>query len=295
MSGWKAYQMLPTSSVADPSDQSTGPNMTYCVGLLLERGLVMVADTRTNAGVDNIATFRKLQIFEVPGERVIAVATAGNLAITQAVISHITEGLPGDNGELMTVYNVPSMFEMAQFVGRAVRVVRERDGAALAQDGSSFDCSLLVGGQIGDRRLRLFMIYRAGNFLETTQETPYVQIGEHKYGKPILDRSVTFETGLEEALKIALISMDSTMRSNLAVGLPVDVMVLPRNALRTSVNVRITEDDPYFGAVRARWSNALREAHQSIPNPPYGKAAEGAGTPGGGASVPGAAPAESAA
>ncbi|GAB5374888.1 MAG: proteasome-type protease [Acuticoccus sp.] len=246
--------------------------MTYCVGLLLDRGLVMVGDTRTNAGVDNIATFRKLQIFEVPGERVIAVATAGNLAITQAVVSHLVEGLPGENGQLMTVYNVPSMFEMAQFVGRAVRVVRERDGKALEEDGSAFDCSLLVGGQIGDRRLRLFMIYRAGNFLETTRETPYVQIGEHKYGKPILDRSVMFETGLEEALKIALISMDSTMRSNLAVGLPVDAMVLPRNELRTAVNVRITEDDPYFGAVRARWSDALREAHQSIPNPPYGEA-----------------------
>ncbi len=250
--------------------------MTYCVGLLLEDGLVMVADTRTNAGVDNIATFRKLQIFEVPGERVIAVATAGNLAVTQAVVSHLVEGLPGPDGELLTVYNVPSMFEMAQFVGRAVRTVRERDAEALEKDGGVFDCSLLLGGQIGDRRLRLFMIYRAGNFLETTQETPYAQIGEHKYGKPILDRSVTFGTNLDEALKIALISMDSTMRSNLAVGLPVDVMILPRNRLKTRVNVRITEDDPYFGAVRARWSTALREAHQSIPNPPYGAEADAA-------------------
>ena len=269
MSGWNAFQMLPTSRHGGSSPEPTGTEMTYCVGLLLEDGLVMVADTRTNAGVDNIATFRKLQVFEVPGERVIAIATAGNLAVTQAVVSHLVEGLPGPNGQLLTVYNVPSMFEMAQFVGRAVRTVRERDAEALEQDGGSFDCSLLLGGQIGDRRLRLFMIYRAGNFLETTQETPYAQIGEHKYGKPILDRSVTFQTDLDEALKIALISMDSTMRSNLAVGLPVDVMILPRNALSTSVNFRITEDDPYFGSVRARWSNALREAHQSIPNPPY--------------------------
>ncbi|MEM0906080.1 MAG: peptidase [Pseudomonadota bacterium] len=244
--------------------------MTYCVGLLLRDGLVMVGDTRTNAGVDNIATFRKLQVFEVPGERVIAVATAGNLAVTQSVISHLVEGLPNAKGDIQTVFTVPSMFEMAQFVGRAVRTVRERDESALEDDGGQFDCSLLVGGQIGERRLRLFMIYRAGNFLETTDDTPYAQIGEHKYGKPIIDRSVTFNTGLDEALKIALISMDSTIRSNLAVGLPVDAMVLPRDALRTSVNVRITEDDPYFASVRARWSQALRDAHQSIPNPSYG-------------------------
>ncbi|MEM6849717.1 MAG: peptidase [Pseudomonadota bacterium] len=245
--------------------------MTYCVGLLLRDGLVMLADTRTNAGVDNIATFRKLQVFEVPGERVVAIATAGNLAVTQAVTSHLLEGLPGPKGDVQTVYTVPSMFEMAQFVGRAIRTVRERDAASLSADGGTFDCSLLLGGQIGERRLRLFMIYRAGNFVETTEDTPYAQIGEHKYGKPIIDRSVTFDTGLDEALKISLISMDSTVRSNLAVGLPVDAMVLPRDALKTKINQRIPEDDPYFLSVRSRWSDALREAHQSIPNPPYGE------------------------
>ncbi|WMS43033.1 peptidase [Acuticoccus sp. MNP-M23] len=248
--------------------------MTYCMGLLLRDGLVMVGDTRTNAGVDNIATFRKLQVFEVPGERVIAIATAGNLAVTQAVISHLQDGLPSPTGELQTVYTVPSMFEMAQFVGRAVHTVRDRDAAALAEDGGQFDCSLLVAGQIGDRRLRLFMVYRAGNFLETTEDTPYAQIGEHKYGKPILDRSINFDTPLDEALKIALISMDSTMRSNLAVGLPVDAMILPRDKLRTAVNVRITEDDTYFNSVRNRWSEALCAAHKSIPDPPYSKAVD---------------------
>ena len=243
--------------------------MTYCVGLLLRKGLVMVGDTRTNAGVDNIATFRKLQIFEVPGERVVAIATAGNLAVTQAVVNHMLEGLPGPEGDVQTLYTVPSMFEMAQFAGRAVRTVRERDADALAQDGGGFDCAMLVGGQIGERRLRLFMVYRAGNFLETTEDTPFLQIGEHKYGKPIIDRSVTFDTPLNEALKIALISMDSTIRSNLAVGMPLDAMVLPRDALTCSVNVRITDADPYFGYVRDSWSNALRDAHLSIPNPPY--------------------------
>jgi putative proteasome-type protease len=275
MRGWAAFQNMPgqgravESLPAAAARSSDGYDMTYCVGLLLKDGLVIVGDTRTNAGVDNIATFRKLQVFEKPGERVIALATAGNLAVTQAVISHVLEGLPGEDGELETIETVPTMFEMAQFVGRAVRHVAERDGAALKADGGQFDCSILVAGQIGARRLRLFMVYRAGNFLEATEDTPYLQIGEHKYGKPILDRSVTFTTPLEEALKIALISMDSTIRSNLAVGLPVDAVVLPRDALRTSVKVRIDHDDPYFAMVRNRWSNALREAHQSIPNPPY--------------------------
>lgn len=277
MTEWNAFQMLPASGGAGATEQGGETVMTYCVGLLLRQGLVMVGDTRTNAGVDNIATFRKLQVFEVPGERVVAIATAGNLAVTQAVMSHLVEGLPNAAGEVQTVFTVPAMFELAQFVGQAVRVVRERDAGALEKDGGRFDCSLLVGGQIGERRLRLFMVYRAGNFLETTEDTPYAQIGEHKYGKPILDRSVTFETGLDEGLKIALISMDSTMRSNLAVGLPVDAMVLPRDRLAASVNVRIGEDDPYFGSVRTRWSEALREAHQSIPNPPYGVKTTAAG------------------
>ncbi|WP_420392409.1 peptidase [Acuticoccus sp.] len=244
--------------------------MTYCVGLLLDAGLVMVGDTRTNAGVDNIATFRKLQVFEARGERVIAVATAGNLAVTQAVVNHMLEGLPSADGDLRTLFTVGSMFELAQFAGEAVRTVRERDGEALKEDGGGFECTLLLGGQIGTRRLRLFMVYRAGNFLEATEDTPFLQIGEHKYGKPIIDRAIDFHTPLPQALKIALISMDSTIRSNLAVGLPVDAMVLPRDRLATSVNTRITEADGYFAHVRDAWSSALREAHRSIPDPPYG-------------------------
>ncbi|MBJ3777522.1 peptidase [Acuticoccus mangrovi] len=243
--------------------------MTYCIGLLLRQGLVMVADTRTNAGVDNISTFRKLQVFQRE-DRLVAVATAGNLAVTQSVVSHMVEGLEDEHGELQTVYTVPTMLQMAEFTGRAVRFVAERDAEALKKDGSTFDCSLLLAGQIDERRLRLFMIYRAGNFLEATEDTAYLQIGEHKYGKPIIDRSVTFETSLDEALKLALISMDSTMRSNLAVGLPIDILVLPRGSLTPSVNLRIGQDDPYFEHVRNRWSDALREAHMSIPNPPYG-------------------------
>jgi len=243
--------------------------MTYCIGLLLRDGLVMVGDTRTNAGVDNIATFRKLQVFHVPQERLIALATAGNLAVAQAVVSQMLEGLPGPAGEVQSIYTVPSMFEMAQFAGRVVRTVRARDAEALHEDGGVFDCSILLGGQIAGRRLRLFLVYRAGNFLEATEDTPYLQIGEHKYGKPIIDRSVTFETALPEALKVALISMDSTMRSNLAVGPPVDALVLRRDRLEPSVDVRVEAGDPYFEELRARWSAALKDAHKSIPDPPY--------------------------
>jgi putative proteasome-type protease len=268
MTSWTAWQTTPATA-AEESE-----TMTYCIGLLLSQGLVMVADTRTNAGVDNIATFRKLQVFETPGERVVALATAGNLAVTQAVVSHMVEGLPGPDGTVHNIYTVPSMFELAQFAGQVVRHVRERDAEALREDGGVFDCSILLGGQIAGRRLRLFNIYRAGNFLEATEDTPFVQIGEHKYGKPIIDRSVTFDTDPGEALKLALISMDSTMRSNLAVGPPVDVLVLPRDTLSPSVNMRIDTDDPYFGEVRARWSAALREAHKSIPDPPYGLSPE---------------------
>jgi len=263
VSGWRAWQTTPALAAEDDVD------MTYCIGLLLRAGLVVIGDTRTNAGVDNIATFRKLQVFETPGERVITIATAGNLAVTQAVVSQMIEGVPGPDGSVQTLHTVPSMFELAQFTGQVVRMVRERDEDALVRDGGVFDCSILLGGQIAGRRLRLFNVYRAGNFVEATEDTPYVQIGEHKYGKPIIDRSVTFETSLQEALKLALISMDSTMRSNLAVGLPVDALVLPRDTLKPSVNLRIDQEDDYFAEVRARWSDALREAHKSIPDPPY--------------------------
>lgn len=266
MRAWQAFQTTPSLSL---DEDKPGQDMTYCVGLHLDQGLVMVADSRTNAGVDNIAVFKKLQVFETPGERVVAVATAGNLAVTQAIVSHLQEGLPDDQGRTQTLFTIPTMFELAQFVGRAVRHVHDRDAKALQADGGVFDCSLLVGGQIAGGPMRLFLIYRAGNFLETAADTPYVQIGEHKYGKPIIDRSVTFETNLDEALKIALISMDSTVRSNLAVGLPVDALVVPRDTLNPSVNMRITEDDAYFQSVRRRWSEALRDAQASIPNPPY--------------------------
>ena len=245
--------------------------MTYCAGILVQDGLVMIADTRTNAGLDNISTFRKLHVFFWPGDRTLALATAGNLSVTQSVVSLLQEGLLNpETGELETLHGVPSMFRAAQLVGRAVRSVRATDGAALEESGLKFDVSLLFGGQIKDQPMRLFMIYAAGNFIECGADAPFLQIGEHKYGKPILDRAVTFRSNLYDALKVGLISMDSTMRSNLGVGLPIDMLVMRRDADEPELNRRIEAGEPYFHDLRERWSAALRAAHMAIPRPPYG-------------------------
>lgn len=244
--------------------------MTYCAGILVQDGLVMIADTRTNAGLDNISTFRKLHIFSWPGDRTLALATAGNLSLTQSVVSLLTEGLPNpDTGELETLQHAPSMFRAAQLVGRAVRSVRETDGPALEEVGLKFEMSMLFGGQIIGQPMKLFMIYSAGNFIECGADAPFLQIGEHKYGKPILDRAVTFKTNLYDALKVGLISMDSTMRSNLGVGLPIDMLVLRRDGEAPELNRRIEAGEPYFHDLRERWSAALRAAHMAIPRPPY--------------------------
>jgi len=229
-----------------------------------------MGDTRTNAGLDNISTFRKLHVFEDPGKSIMVLATAGNLSLSQTVLSILNEGIENpETGELERLNNAPSLFQAAQRIGRALRTVHERDGGALEQSDVKFDVSFLFGGQIAGRRLRLFMIYAAGNFIECTVDTPYLQIGEHKYGKPILDRAVKYETDLGDALKIGLISMDSTMRSNLAVGLPIDLAIIRRDALKADLQYRIEPGEPYFTDLRERWSSALRAAHMAIPRPPY--------------------------
>ncbi|MCB1413858.1 MAG: peptidase [Xanthobacteraceae bacterium] len=244
--------------------------MTYCCGILVKEGLVMIADTRTNAGLDNVSTFRKLHVFSDPGERIMAIASAGNLAISQSVISNLSEGLVNpETGETETLLNAPTMFQAAQRIGRAVRHVNMTEGRVLQAEDINFDVSFLFGGQIKDRRMRLFMIYPAGNFIECTIDTPYLQIGEHKYGKPVLDRALHYDVELYEALKTGLISMDSTMRSNLGVGLPLDVLVVRKDVCEADLSYRIDENEPYFHDLRARWSAALRAAHQSIPTPPY--------------------------
>ena len=217
--------------------------MTYCCGILVRDGLVMIADTRTNAGLDNVSTFRKLHIFSKPGERILAIASAGNLAISQSVLS-------------------------------TIRAVHATEGPALKSEDVSFDVSFLFGGQIKGSRMRLFMVYTAGNFIECTTDTPYLQIGEHKYGKPVLDRAMHYDVELYEALKTGLISMDSTMRSNLGVGLPIDVLVVRADTQEADLNHRIEAGEPYFHDLRSRWSAALRAAHQNIPRPPYKSEAE---------------------
>ncbi len=244
--------------------------MTYCCGVLVQDGLVMIADTRTNAGLDNISTFRKLHVFSRPGERIMAIASAGNLALTQSVLSMLSEGLPNpDTGELETLMDSPTMFQAAQRIGKAIRHVHVTEGKALQAEDVTFDVSFLFGGQIKGSKLRLFMMYAAGNFIECTTDTPYLQIGEHKYGKPVLDRAITYDVDLYDALKIALISMDSTMRSNLGVGMPIDVLVVRPDVCDADLNHRIEAGEPYFHDLRSRWSAALRAAHQNIPPPPY--------------------------
>jgi len=241
--------------------------MTYCVALHLREGLVMLADTRTNAGSDNVRTFRKLHVVEVPGERIFGIMTAGNLAISQAVMNLVTDAAAQNGRD--TLFNVPNVLRAAQLLGDAVRQVYRDDGPALSAQNIAFDVSLLLGGQVAGGPLQLFQIYSAGNFIEAGPDMPFLQIGEHKYGKPILDRALTWDTPLEDGVKLVLISMDSTLRSNLTVGLPADLLVVRDGALKAERQYRINEDDPYFRMIRERWSSALREAYQSIPRPDW--------------------------
>ena len=244
--------------------------MTYCCGILVREGLVMIADTRTNAGLDNVSTFRKLHVYTQPGERIMALASSGNLSLSQTVRSMLTEGIENpETGELETLMNAPTMFKAAQRIGNAIRSIQRVEGKALEEADVDHGIGFLFGGQIKGGRLRLFMIYSAGNFIECTTDTPYLQIGEHKYGKPVLDRAISFDTDIYDALKIGLISMDSTMRSNLAVGPPIDLLVARRDTCESEVNYRIEPGEPYFQDLRERWSGALRAAHIAIPRPPY--------------------------
>ena len=244
--------------------------MTYCVGLFLQEGLVLLSDTRTNAGVDNISCFSKQHLFHREGERAIVAMTAGNLAVSQAVINLIQDGLKHpETGKEETIFTVPSMFAAASLVGEAVRQAYRVHGRAMKEQGINFDVSILLGGQLADRTMRLFEVYAAGNFIAATEDTPYLQIGEHKYGKPILDRAVHHDTPLGDGVKLALISMDSTLRSNLTVGLPVDLLVYRRDSLDIAMRRRINAEDTYFKEIRELWSQALRDAYRAMPNPTW--------------------------
>lgn len=238
--------------------------MTYCVGLRLDRGLVFAADTRTNAGVDNVAQYRKLHFWQKQGERVIVLLTAGNLAVTQSIVSNLNEQLASTEEDAPSLFSVSSMYRAARLVGDAVREVRRLDGPALELSKAGFSCSFILGGQIKGERPRLFQIYSEGNFIEATDDTPFLQIGEHKYGKPILDRVARPEMRLGEAAKLVLLSFDSTLRSNLSVGLPIDILLYERDTLAVSREKRIVQEDPYFKKLSSSWSDALRSAFANI-------------------------------
>jgi putative proteasome-type protease len=240
--------------------------MTYCVGMQLNDGLVFLADSRTNAGVDHISTFRKMTVFEHPGERLLVLLAAGNLAVTQAVRQIVCEKVgPHDD----SVWNAKSLFEAVRVVGEGVREVQRRDGQALKEGGIEFNCNFIVGGQIRGERMRLFQIYAAGNFIEATPENPYFQIGEAKYGKPIIDRVISPSTTLDEAAKCALISMDSTLRSNISVGLPLDLLVYEKDVLRVTKFVQIDQHNQYMQMIHTTWGSRLKQVFQELPNPSW--------------------------
>jgi putative proteasome-type protease len=251
--------------------------MTYCVGLRLDAGLVLLSDTRTNAGVDNIARFRKMFTWERPGERAVCLLCAGNLSITQGVVTLIETALEAalQGDEVETVLNAASLFRVAEIVGGHMAQMQARYGAALTAQGAQGDATLLLAGQRRGGQARLFMIYSPGNFIEATGDSPFFQIGEHKYGKPILDRVITPATSLGEAMKAALVSMDSTLRSNLSVGMPLDLAVIPAGACRFALRRRIAADDPDFAKLSADWSDSLRAAFRALPDPDPGGALSG--------------------
>ncbi|SFX39800.1 putative proteasome-type protease [Janthinobacterium lividum] len=245
--------------------------MTYCIGMRLNEGLVFLSDSRTNAGVDQVGTFRKMSVFENPGDRMLVLMTAGNLSISQAIRQIVSEHVDADG---RSIWNVTSMYDAARIVGEAVRTVHLREAKALADCGIDFNVSIILGGQIGAERCRLFQVYSAGNFIESHDENTYFQIGEAKYGKPIIDRVINPFTRLDEAAKCALISMDSTLRSNISVGLPLDLLVYETGSLAVTRFVTIDEKNQYFRMIRDTWGEQLKQVFEGIVDPVWNAAPE---------------------
>jgi putative proteasome-type protease len=247
--------------------------MTYCVALKLNDGLVFLSDSRTNAGMDNFFTFRKMSIYEErsgPQQRMMVMLTAGNLAISQAVRQVLHSQLVDDGfGNPVGLWNCRTLFDAARLVGAAVRTVQQRDGEALAKNGVDFNVGIIFGGQIAGEAMRLFNIYSAGNFVEATLDNCYFQIGETKYGKPIIDRVVTPDTPLDEAAKCALISMDSTLKSNLSVGLPLDLLVYERDSFSAAQRICMDELNPYFQLIRNTWGAKIKDVFTEIEDPDW--------------------------
>jgi putative proteasome-type protease len=242
--------------------------MTYCVGIRLNAGLVFLSDSRTNAGMDQISTFRKMMVYEKAGDRFMVMLSAGNLSISQSVREILqVERIDNGDDEPITIWNAKSMFDAVRVLGSAVRRVYDQDGPSLKASGIDFNASMIFGGQIKGEAMRMFLVYSAGNFIEATRETCFFQVGESKYGKPILDRVLTPTTPLDEAAKCALVSMDSTLKSNLSVGLPLDLLVYQEGTLHSNQVVCIDEQNPYFKMIHSTWGQRLREVFESIDDP----------------------------
>lgn len=241
--------------------------MTYCVGMALDDGLVLMSDTRTNSGVDNISTFRKMFHWEVPGERIIALMTAGNLATTQAVVSQLEERNKTPDQRQNTLFQAPTMFQVAVEVGRLLRETIHSSQIGHGQEGEGrFTASMILAGQIKGMEPRLFMIYPEGNFIEASCDTPFFQIGETKYGRPILIRGYDRKMSFEDAVKLLMVSFDSTLKANLSVGLPLDLLVIRRDEFEPLHERRLEKDDPYFQSVSSMWGDALKKAFVALPD-----------------------------
>ncbi len=237
--------------------------MTYCLGIVTRHGLVIAADSRTNAGVDYISTYQKLFDFSLPGERIILLCVSGNLSITQAIINTIEHDL--NYQEQINLHTLSSMYDVARYIGEKIREIQQRERPWLEQDRIDCQCTLLLGGQIGGQDSQLYMLYSQGNFIQATSDTPFLQIGETKYGKPILDRTITFDTSLEDAAKCAILSIDSTMKSNISVGPPINLMVYYRDSLIVRHQLTFKRGDVYLQKIRNTWEDYLRQAFEKMP------------------------------
>ena len=242
--------------------------MTYCVAVMLDAGMVFASDSRTNAGVDQMATFRKMHVVPGTDDRLLVFLSSGNLSITQSVINLLELQARSGNSD-RTILAATSMYQVAELVGDALREVRRRDGPYLKQSKVETYVSFIIGGQIRGERQRLFNVYSEGNFIEATEETPYFQIGESKYGKPVIDRVIMSGTGLLDAAKCVLVSFDSTMRSNISVGLPIDLLIYENNTLRPGIFRRVDETDAYFNMLHSQWGRGLKRVFAELPNPPW--------------------------
>jgi putative proteasome-type protease len=240
--------------------------MTYCVGMKLNRGLIFMSDTRTNAGVDNISTFRKMFTWADDGDTVITLMTAGNLATTQAVISLIDERMKAPGDRSPSILSLPSMFQVARFVGQTLREAISEHASSGQRADAAFNATVIVGGQVKGSEPRLFLIYPEGNFIEAGLDTPFLQIGETKYGRPILVRAFDPDMSFEAAIKLLLVSFDSTIKANLSVGLPLDLQLYETDSLVTGMHRRINRDDPYFQTISLGWGDALKRAFDSLPD-----------------------------